>query len=528
MKGQEKEKALQGMLHIPNLKLKLAFEGILVGIATGLCITVLRLCLGFVAKNRAKMVDFLQHVPPAYTLIWVACLLLAAAVIAALVRWAPIAGGSGIPQVRGIVLGLERSTHWARVILVKLLDTSLGIGAGLSMGREGPSVQIGAMTGQGIGAALNNTNLEKRALISSGAGAGLAAAFNAPMAGVMFTMEAIHKNLSAVVMAPTLMACMTTTVLVHWVFGVETVLSIPPMPILPVELLPQVIGLGLVSGFIGVAFNKGSLGIGKFYSLPVFRKPWMKIAFPLLLTIPLTYLLPQVLGAGDGIIEAMVGLEGTLSLVLVILIGKFIFTILSTGSGAPGGSLQPMLVLGSLVGSLYGNLLVQLGILPEAYRLNMVVFGMAGLFAGSVRAPVTAILLLLEMTGRFYHLVPLGIVTLFAYTAGELVHDTPIFDAMLERSLRSNPKIKNMLEAPAEQMLVEIAVEGGSRVEGKNLQEIRLPGRALVVCVRRGDQDMIPQADTVLLGGDYVYIIPNHARLHQLNRLFKTKTGEES
>ena len=86
--------------------------------------------------------------------------------------------------------------------------------------------------------------------------------------------------------------------------------------------------------------------------------------------------------------------------------------------------------------------------------------------------------------------------------------------------------MKNILEAPEEQMLVEIAVEGGSRVEGKTLQEIRLPGRALVVCVRRGDQDMIPQADTVLLGGDYVYLIPNHARLHQLNELFKTKTGE--
>ena len=202
MEGQEREKTLQGMLHVPNLKLKLAFEGILVGITTGLCITVLRLCLGFVARNRAKMVDFLQNVPPAYTLLWVGALLLIAMVIAALVRWAPIAGGSGIPQVRGIVLGREKSTHWARVILVKLLDTSLGIGAGLSMGREGPSVQIGAMTGQGVGNALNNTNLEKRALISSGAGAGLAAAFNAPMAGVMFTMEAIHKNLSAIVMAP--------------------------------------------------------------------------------------------------------------------------------------------------------------------------------------------------------------------------------------------------------------------------------------------------------------------------------------
>lgn len=523
MNETERQKTLEGMLHIPNLKLKLAFEGILVGVATGFCIILLRLCLGFVAKHRSRMVYFLQNVPPSYALIWVAALLVAAVVIALLVRWAPIAGGSGIPQVRGIVLGLEKSTHWARVILVKLMDTSLGIGAGLSMGREGPSVQIGAMTGQGVGNALNNTNLEKRALISSGAGAGLAAAFNAPMAGVMFTMEAIHKNLSSMVMVPTLMACMTTTVMVHWFFGLETVLTFPKMPFLPLELLPHVILLGLFSGFLGVAFNKGSLSIGKFYSLPIFKKDWMKIAFPLLLTIPLTYLLPQVLGAGDGVIEAMIELKGTLTMVLIVLLGKFLFTILSTGSGAPGGSLQPMLVMGSLCGALYGNAMVQLGLLPEAYRLNMVMLGMAGWFAGSVRAPVTAILLLLEMTGRFYHLVPLGIVTLFAYAAGEMVHDTPIFDAMLERSLKSNPRVKDLVEAPTDQMLVEIAVEGGSPVEGKSLREIRLPGKALVVCVRRGDTDMIPQADTVLMGGDYVYLIPNHAHLHQLNKLFKTK-----
>jgi H+/Cl- antiporter ClcA len=523
MNETERQKTLEGMLHIPNLKLKLAFEGILVGVATGFCIILLRLCLGFVAKNRSRMVHFLQNVPPSYALIWVACLLLAAVVIALLVRWAPIAGGSGIPQVRGIVLGLEKSAHWARVILVKLIDTSLGIGAGLSMGREGPSVQIGAMTGQGVGNALNNTNLEKRALISSGAGAGLAAAFNAPMAGVMFTMEAIHKNLSSMVMVPTLMACMTTTVMVHWFFGMDTVLTFPQMPFLPLELLPHLIFLGLFSGFLGVAFNKGSLGIGKFYSLPLFRKDWMKIAFPLLLTIPLTYFLPQVLGAGDGVIEAMISLKGTLSMILVVLLGKFLFTILSTGSGAPGGSLQPMLVLGSLCGALYGNVMVQLGLLPETYRLNMVMLGMAGWFAGSVRAPVTAILLLLEMTGRFYHLVPLGIVTLFAYAAGELVHDTPIFDAMLERALAKNPRAKDLVEAPTDQMLVEIAVEGGSPVEGKSLRDIRLPGRALVVCVRRGDADIIPQANTVLMGGDYVYLIPNHAHLHQLNQLFKTR-----
>lgn len=109
MNDQERQRTLEGMLHIPNLKLKLAFEGILVGVATGFCIILLRLCLGFVAKNRSRMVHFLQNVPPSYALIWVACLLLAAVVIALLVRWAPIAGGSGIPQVRGIVLGLEKA-----------------------------------------------------------------------------------------------------------------------------------------------------------------------------------------------------------------------------------------------------------------------------------------------------------------------------------------------------------------------------------------------------------------------------------
>ena len=98
MNGQEKEKTLQGMLHIPNLKLKLAFEGILVGIATGLCITVLRLCLGFVAKNRARMVTFLQNVPPAYTLIWVACLLLAAVIITAWCAGRPLPEAAAFPR----------------------------------------------------------------------------------------------------------------------------------------------------------------------------------------------------------------------------------------------------------------------------------------------------------------------------------------------------------------------------------------------------------------------------------------------
>lgn len=159
-----------------------------------------------------------------YAFFWVLALVMTSLVISGLVKWVPIAGGSGIPQVRGIVIGVYSSLHWFRVIVVKLITTALGIGAGLSMGREGPSVQIGGMAGQGIGKLFRNSNVETRALISSGAGAGLAAAFNAPMAGCLFTMEVIHKNLSALVMLPTLMASLTAAVVAHFVFGTETVL----------------------------------------------------------------------------------------------------------------------------------------------------------------------------------------------------------------------------------------------------------------------------------------------------------------
>lgn len=523
MKQDDAERTLEGMIHLPTLKLRLAIEGIFVGLFAGCCIALLRLCLGFVASRRSFMVAFLQSMPLASVLIWAVALLVLAWFIAYLVRLVPIAGGSGIPQIRGIVLGIYQSLHWFRVIVVKLVATALGIGAGLSMGREGPSVQIGGMAGQGIGRLFHNSNMETRALISSGAGAGLAAAFNAPMAGCLFTMEVIHKNLSALVMVPTLMASLTAAVIAHAVFGMDTVFAIPRMAILQPVYLPHLVVLGLLTGVAGVLFNRGSLGIGRFYGLPVFRKPWMRIAFPLLLTIPLTYFLPAVLGAGDSIIEDMVELKGSIPLIVCLLLGKYIFTFLSTGSGAPGGSLQPMLVLGAIMGGLYGSVAVELGMLPPEYRLHMVVFAMAGFFTGSVRAPVTAILLLLELTGRFYHIVPLGIVTLFAYAAGELLQDRPIFDAILDKELHQHMPSGVHSSLPAKAYLYESAVESGSPAEGRCIRELSIPGKALIVSIRRGDQVIVPDGETKLLSGDYVYILPNRAGARELSALFKSE-----
>ena len=149
-----------------------------------------------------------------------------------LIKFEPLSGGSGIPQVKGNILGLYKTVWW-RILLAKLVGGIVGIGAGLSLGREGPSIQLGAMTGQGLSRSLGRTRMEERYLISSGAGAGLAAAFNAPLAGVIFTLEELHKNFSAVVLLPTLAAALTATVISHGFFGTQRIFTITGIAYFP-------------------------------------------------------------------------------------------------------------------------------------------------------------------------------------------------------------------------------------------------------------------------------------------------------
>lgn len=205
-----------------------------------------------------------------YAFFWVLALVMTSLVISGLVKWVPIAGGSGIPQVRGIVIGVYSSLHWFRVIVVKLITTALGIGAGLSMGREGPSVQIGGMAGQGIGKLFRNSNVETRALISSGAGAGLAAAFNAPMAGCLLRWKSSIKPFRPCHAANPYGQpdgrCSGSLRVWH-----GNGFAIPRMPILDAAYLPHLALLGLFTGTIGVLFNKASLNMGRFYGLSFSR-----------------------------------------------------------------------------------------------------------------------------------------------------------------------------------------------------------------------------------------------------------------
>ena len=199
------EAALRALDHWPRFRLRLFFEGIVVGILSGTVISFFRwgLEMGTVWRQWIYA-NVLASGGVLLNLSWFGVLLAAALLLWRLGIYEPNAGGSGIPQVKGVILGAIRM-RWLRILWVKLVGGIVGIGLGLSLGREGPSIQIGAVTAQGLSRALGRTRMEERYLITAGASAGLAAAFNAPLAGVMFALEELHRNFSGVVLAPSLL-----------------------------------------------------------------------------------------------------------------------------------------------------------------------------------------------------------------------------------------------------------------------------------------------------------------------------------
>ena len=226
-----------------------------------------------------------------------------------------MAAGSGIPQVKGALLGLIKM-RWFHIMWVKLTAGIIGIGAGLSLGREGPSIQLGAVAAQGVSRLLGRTRMEERYLMTSGASAGLAAAFNAPLAGVIFALEELHRNFSIMVLLPSMAAAMTATVISRALFGGETVFVFDNLQSFPLQHYGIIIIVALVAGLAGVVFNKGLLNIGRFYALPIFKSQLHKIIFALLTAGVLGFYLPEVLGGGNTLINHLAKTHVSLQLLL--------------------------------------------------------------------------------------------------------------------------------------------------------------------------------------------------------------------
>jgi len=494
------------LTHWQGFQFKLFWEGIVVGIFSGLMVSLFRFSLVKAETWRVAIYEQLAKLPLIYTAGWFAFLLILGWVLYRITKYEPMAGGSGIPQVKGVILGIMRM-HWFRILWVKITAGVIGLGAGLSLGREGPSIQLGAVSAQGISRFMGRSRMEERYLITSGASAGLAAAFNAPLAGVIFALEELHRSFSAVVLLPAMTAAMTATFISRLVFGRGFIFSFYGLPPFPQDIyLVYAVITAVIAGIFGVIFNAGLLNIHKFYKPPVFKNQYIKIAFSLLCAGILGFTLPQVLGGGNQLVDDLASSGFPIQFLFVLLAGKFLFTLISYGTGVPGGFFLPMLVLGALVGSICAYFLTAFNLIAASFSANIIVIAMAAFFAASVRAPITGTVLISEMTGGFSHLMILGMASAIAYIVAQSCGSRPIYEALLLKSM-GNHHSSDSNTITKERTIVEVLVSSGSLMDNKKTKDIPWPPHTLVVDVKRGNEQIIPDKNTQIRAGDFLYVL---------------------
>lgn len=435
--NKKTDNLLELLVDKKRFSLRLLLEGLAVGLGAGISISVFRYLLAGSEILRPVIYHNLREAMADGQWQWLALYILSFIIIAYLLKLIvarePMCTGSGIPQIKGILQG-DMSMRWFSVLWSKIIGGVLAIGAGMSLGREGPSVQIGACVGQGLSQTSRRTGFESRILMTAGAGAGLAAAFNAPLAGVIFGLEEMQKTISPALLLTGITASITAATVTEVVFGMSPVFSMGYLLPLPLNLFDVLVAAGIVIGLLGRLFN-----IALAYSLNTYSRLGLsgmkKPLVPLVLAGILGFVLPEILGGGNLLVDSLVVTDYTIGFLCLLFVGKFLFTMICFGSGVPGGIFLPMLVLGAAGGAVLAKLLVLAGLLPAMYYADIIVFGMAAYFSSVVKSPVTGSILILEMTGSFQHMLALLVVSLTAYVISDLTGGRPVYDELLDRAL---------------------------------------------------------------------------------------------
>lgn len=419
-----------------RIPVMLITEGLCVGLVGGFVVLLYRVALTFAGDWLVKILSYMKG-NPFRCVVWFLILAALAWIVGKLVKWEPMISGSGIPQVEGEIAG-RLSQNWKRVLPAKFAGGFLCMLGGLSLGREGPSIQLGAMAGQGISRALGRGKREEKFLMTCGASAGLSAAFHAPLAGMMFAVEEIHKTFSISILLPVMTASVTADYIASHILGLDPVFRFQITEYLPQNYYWLLILLGILVGVSGVFYNWGMLKAQELYRKIPFMKETGRLLIAFLTAGVLGIVMPWVLGSGSGLIVSLTQGEMVLGMVVLTLVMKFLFSAVSFGSGAPGGIFFPLLILGALIGAVFAMAGVEFFGLAPVYVNNFVLLGMTGFFTAIVRAPLTGIILLFEMSGSISQMLSLSIVSVTAYIVATLMRSEPIYDSLLKRILKAD------------------------------------------------------------------------------------------
>jgi len=416
---------------------RLLFYALLIGIITGLVGAFFRITLSHIEGFRDNLynnagnsgfISWLWPVLFAITGISIALFLVR--------KFAPEASGSGVQEIEGALDGI-RPMRWKRVLPIKFIASLFSLGSGLLLGREGPTIQLGANIGKMIKDTVSQSDIKNNTLVSAGAAAGLASAFNAPFAGIIFIIEEMHGHFkfNFYSVAAIMIGAGTADFIVRVLVDSKPIIQMMIFPSPNIFGLWLFIILGLLCSVIGYLYNKLlilSLDLFNFsFKIPII---YTGIFVGLIIAI-IGIFSPNMIGGGYDTITKVLDNSFTLSFLLFLFIARMLLSFFSYSSGVPGGIFLPMLTLGVILGMLFG-------IIMQHYFPNLIshpgvfaIAGMAGIFSATVRAPLTGLVLAIEMTSNYELILPLIVTTVTASVFTALLGNKPIYTSLLKRTL---------------------------------------------------------------------------------------------
>lgn len=495
------ERTLKSVVENPKYIFRLTIQGIMVGIFAGLMVCLYRFLL---YGSEHVLRDYLSVISGnlTYTILFFIALAVMGLLVDVLTRWEVDSAGSGIPQVYAEVKG-HMEANWAKVLFSKIVSGVLTALGGLSLGPEGPSVQIGGMAGKGVAKLFKGSKTDELRLILVGSAVGITAAFNAPLAGVIFVFEEINHGFDKTLVFIALVSAIVSDFISKVIFGQSTALTFPIHNI-PLEGYWLLVVLGVCIGILGYVYNVGMIKSSDFVSglkIP----SWLKFVLVFMVSGVVALTVPEISDGGHFMMDMLDIAMPSLGVLVLLLVLKYLFSMFSFSSGAPGGIFLPILVLGAYIGAAFGSAVVPIFGFEHALIYKFVVISMAGFFAATVRSPITGVVLIAEMCGSTESLVAMIIVSLIAYVVPTLLGNEPIYESLYDRLLLT--KNREFVKKPSKHVLSEYVVPLDCNFINFKIKDIPFPKNAIVVSVIRNGKYVIPTEDFQIKYSDQVNIL---------------------
>ncbi len=453
-----------------------------------------------------------------------------------LFRYFPNARGSGIPQAK-FALFIQDGYISLRTVLGKFLCCSITLASGIALGREGPSVHIGAGIASVLGRRFGLRKENVKALLPVGSAAALAAAFNTPIAAVLFSLEEILGDLNAPVLASVVLSSATSWMVLHLLLGDQPLFHVPAYQLVnPLEFGIYAI-LGVVGGLGSVCFVKLLLKLRVWFRRLPASTVWIQPAAGGLLMGVFGLFMPEVLGVGYDYVDRVLSGDFPLKTVALLAVMKIIATPACYSSGNAGGIFGPSLFIGAMIGGAVGSvahtLLPGLTGNPGAYAL----VGMGTAFAGIVRTPLTSVIMIFEMTRDYSIIVPLMISNLISFFISQQMQHEPIYEALAlqegvylptgeSREELTGIRVSEVMHADAEPLPADADVESAKkRFADEKCNSWPVGERKYVQGVISSHQIEIAEpppetiGDLVRVNGEYPYVHSDHPLSHALERM---------